>query len=793
MIISENWLREWVNPEIDSKTLAHQLTMAGLEVDSIEPAAPEFNGVVIGKVLSAEQHPNADRLRVTTVDVGGDENLEIVCGAANVRAGLKVAVATVGAVLPGNFKIKKSKLRGVASFGMICSASELGLADALKEVPSGHDSEGIMELADDLTIGEDIRKTFQLDDNCIELDLTPNRGDCLSIIGVAREVAAINKTPVKENSSYSSEVNSDKTFPVSVEASADCPRYLARVIENIDNSAPTPLWMQEKLRRAGLRSLGIIVDITNFVLLELGQPLHAFDLEKLDSEIIVRKAKSGEKLELLDESTVELADNTLIIADKSKPLAMAGVMGGAESAISDSTKNIVLECAFFTPVEIAGKARSYGLHTDSSHRFERGVDPQLQNTAIERATKLITEYASGSVGEITEVTAENRLPQNTAISLGSKQVARVLGVEIDDKEIANILTRLGMSITNSDDGWEVTAPSFRFDIALEADLIEEIGRVYGYDNIPTTSLTQQVQTPKENNRRARESKLCSTLINRAYHEAITYSFVDPKVEELLYLTNKPLPLANPISNELSVMRTSLWSGLLPVLSYNLQRQQVMTKLFEIGQCFYNDTNEISQKTLIAGVVSDNKDNSLDFFDIKSDVESILHHVAPSRDIEWRAEKNRSLHSGQSARVYLNSQAIGWVGQLHPKVANKLDLTKTFVFELDIIESGRKKLVEAAPVSKFPTIRRDLSLIIKNDITAAQVEECITESAPNSLKKIELFDYYTGKGVADGEYSLAVAITLQETDKTLTKEEIESYIDKIIKSLNNQLGIVLRGA
>ena len=591
MKLSENWLREWVNPAISTDEVVKQLTMAGLEVDGVESVALEFQKVVVGKVLQVEPHPDADKLRICQVNVGQDAPLKIVCGAANVHAGMIAPTAIVGANL-GDFKIKKAKLRGVESFGMLCSAKELGLAES---------SDGLMPLAGDAPIGEDIRDYLNLDDVTIDIDLTPNRGDCLSIAGIAREMGLLTRTLVEPIETKAIDATISDTFPVEIDDTRVCPRYIGRVIKNINPNATTPLWMQEKLRRCGLRSISPVVDITNYVLLELGQPMHAFDLDKLKGGIKVRMAQKGEKLTLLDEKEVKLDDKTLIIADHEKPLAMAGVMGGLNSAVTDATQTIFLESAFFTPEQLAGCARRYGLSTDSSHRFERGVDPYLQRKATERATALLLDIVGGEAGEIIEVADEATLPIKNTITLRKARVTRVLGKTLDDNDITEILTRLEMQVTQTETGWAVIPPSFRFDIAIEADLIEELARVHGYNNFPSTVPQGHLDMREQHDNDL--MRLQAVLVQRDYQETITYSFVDPNLQEKVNPNIKGLALANPIASDMSVMRTSLWTGLLQALQYNQKQQQARIRLFETGLRFVPNGDELQQEPMLSGLIA----------------------------------------------------------------------------------------------------------------------------------------------------------------------------------------------
>ena len=800
MKFSEQWLREWVNPNVDTAALQEQLTMAGLEVDGCEPVAGEFTKVVVAEVLEVTKHPDADKLNVCKVNVGDADSLQIVCGAANVRVGLKVPAALVGAVLPGNFKIKKSKLRGEASHGMLCSTKELGLESQ---------ADGLMELPNDAPVGTAIEEYLKLNDVTIELDLTPNRGDCLSIAGIAREVGVLNDTDVTELEIKAIPATIKDTFKVSVQAVEACPRYVGRVIKNINTEAETPLWMQEKLRRSGQKSLGPLVDVTNFVLLELGQPMHAFDLDKLNSEIIVREAKKTETIELLDGQQVELSEGTLLITDKSGPIAIAGIMGGASTAVSDNTQNIFLESAFFAPVLLAGKARSYGLHTDSSHRFERGVSFELQHDAIERATALLLDIVGGEAGEVIEFVSETNLPTRKPVPLRLQRLSRVLGVDFEPVFVETCLLNLGMDFQTNCDGWDVTPPAFRFDIEIEEDLIEEMGRIYGYDNIPRTRPASMIKMSADNEKLVGMDLVKQTLVDRGFYEAITYSFIDPALQQLVDPENEAIALANPISADMGVMRTNLWAGLLDSLQYNLNRQQNRLCLFECGLKFLRQDNEIKQQLVIAGVLNGDvypeqwavANRKVDFFDAKGHVEALLGLTGKKLEFTFKVNSHPALHPGQSASIYVektegNQQHIGWVGSLHPQLCKALDVSSsTFVFELDaaIFEEGVIPSFE--PVSKYPAIRRDLAIIIDKTITAQKVMDTIHASCINNgteiVQDLELFDVYEGEGIDSGRKSLGLGLTLQHLSRTLTDTDVDSEIQNVVSELNDKLGATLR--
>ncbi len=790
MHISEQWLREWVDVDCDTQQLTEQLTMAGLEVEGIEPAAPEFSGVITAKVESVEKHPDADKLKVCQVATGSGKNLNIVCGASNVRAGLCVALAPVGAVLPGDVTIKASELKGVLSEGMLCSAQELGLAE---------ESDGLMELPDDLVLGEELRDVLSLDDQIIELSLTPNRGDCLCISGVAREVAVINDSEFKPQQSEAPEQTSEQSREVVINEPAACPRYVGQVIENVDVSKPTPLWLTEKLRRCGLRSINPVVDITNFVMLELGQPLHAFDNDKLQGSVCVRYASSGEKLELLDGQECELTTDTLTIADDNGALAMAGIMGGQASAVVAKTNNIFLESAFFDPHAILGKARKYGLHTDSSHRFERGVDFEIQKQAIDRAAQLIVDLCGGKPGPVIEKLSGDDLPELKQVSLRRGQIERLLGISLADEDILGIFTRLGMQIEVNDEGWLVTAPSFRFDIEIEADLIEEIARIYGYNNIKRQLPLAHLQMHKDNELQVHIKKMRQLLVDRGYQEAITYSFVDAKIQEILNPDIEALPLANPIASELSVMRTSLLPGLVGALLYNQKRQQARIRLFETGLIFKN-SKELSQIPAIAGIISGNinenqwdiKDRSCDLFDLKKDIEALFELNGYKIDVNFSPIHHSALHPGQSAKIVHENQQLGFIGALHPSVQKKLGLTKeAFVFEIELENISKHITAKYQKISKFPSVQRDISITVAEEISIAEIMDLIGKTTPDVLYNLELFDVYRGEAIDLGKKSLALGLTFQRTSSTLTDDEVESAVGSILEGLRKEFGASLR--
>jgi phenylalanyl-tRNA synthetase beta chain len=789
MQFSEAWLRELVNPALNTQELVEQITMAGLEVDSVNPAAAEFSGVVVAQVVSVTAHPDADKLRVCQVEVGTDAPLQIVCGASNVREGLKIPAALIGAKLPGDFKIKKSKLRGEQSFGMLCSEKELGLAA---------DADGLMELAADAPMGTDIRDYLALNDQLIEVDLTPNRADCLSVEGVAREVALLNELEFNVTQINPHAVEHQETLDVKISAPEACPRYLGRLIKGVNATAETPLWMQERLRRSGLRSLGSVVDVTNYVLLEMGQPLHAFDAAKLSGGIEVRLAHADETFSLLNDQEIKSNSETLVIADAEKALALAGVMGGSESAVSDNTQDIFLECAFFNPSFMMGKARHYGLHTDSSHRFERGVDAELQSRAIERATQLIVEIAGGSVGAITEVVAEQYLPERPAVTLRQQRIKRILGVALDEAEVEGILQRLGMSIVKDAEGWQVTPPGFRFDIAIEADLIEELGRVYGYNNLPQTSRLMRSALSEAPEAVLEIDQIKDLLVGRDYQEAITYSFVDEDLQKTLVPEDTYIKLQNPISSELAVMRTTLWCGLLQAAAYNTKRQHTRVRLFEAGQRFLG-TDVAQQEKMLAGIALGSanpeqwgeKARKVDFYDIKADVEAIC--ALTGREVQFVVAKHNTLHPGQSAEIQtMQGQSLGWIGMLHPTLEKQLGFDgNVFLFELSQAVLLERNVPVFNSLSKFPSVRRDLALLIKEEVSFEAVKKCIDDCQEKLIKQVMVFDIYRGQGVEQGYKSIALGLIMQDATQTLTDSEIDAIVNSVLDALSNKLSAKLR--
>lgn len=794
MKFSESWLREWVSPQIDTNTLCEQLSMAGLEVDGVEAVAGDFSGVVVGEVVECGRHPDADKLQVTKVDVGSGELLDIVCGAPNCRKGIKVAVAVVGAMLPGDFKIKKAKLRGQASHGMLCSFSELGMGD---------DHSGILELPSSATIGQDFRSYLDLDDNIIEIDLTPNRADCLGIKGIAREVGVLNQLDVKSIKVTPSDITSVAARSIVLANPQACPRYLGRIIENVDLTLASPLWLQEKLRRSGVRSIDPVVDVTNYVLLEMGHPMHAFDNDKLVGDVIVRDATKEEKLTLLDGNEVTLLENTLVIADEEKPLAMAGIFGGLGSGVQTQTRNIFLESAFFSPDAILGKARQYGLHTDASHRYERGVDPDLQKSALERATQLLLEIVGGQAGPITVAESKADLPQRKQVVLREKRLAKVLGASIEGHRVTDILNRLGMKVAVVEAGWKVNAPSYRFDIAIEEDLIEEVARVYGYNNIANAAPLARLKMSYQQEKVIGINDFKALLCAKGCQEAITYSFVDPKKQSMLFPDANTLTLEHPISADMSVMRVSLLPGLLQALSYNQKRQQQNLALFESGLVFSakeDAENGVEQVAKLSGVISGNTafehwsiaNKPRDFFDAKALVEEILSLSAGKIKAEFVASQKNIFHPGQCASIRVEGKEIGVIGAIHPQFEKRLGLNgRTFAFELNVTDIEQRSLPTAHVISKFPAIRRDLAVTVSDTVETGKLLKSIEKIGITALVGINLFDVYTGDGINEGEKSLALSIWLQSVEKTMEDQEIQDTVDKVVRHLRDNFSAALR--
>lgn len=796
MKLSESWLREWANPEWDTNTLSEALSLAGLEVDGAEPVAGDFSNVVVAQVVSLEKHPDADKLNVTQVDIGEDELVQIVCGAKNVVAGMKVCCAKVGAVLPGDFKIKKAKLRGVPSNGMLCGATEIGLPD------DGVD--GLHVLPADAPVGIDVREYLNLNDVSIDVDLTPNRADCLSVEGIAREVAVISGTPFTQPFTEQAMAGSAAcSVNIAVLESAACPKYLGCVVTDFDAQAQTPLWMQQKLERSGVRSLSLVVDITNYVLLELGQPMHAFDLAKLQGSVQVRMAKAGETLVTLDEKELTLADDTLVIADDSGAIALAGVMGGLSTSVTDATRSIFFECAHFNPLAITGKARQYGLHTDSSHRFERGVDPQLPERALNRALQLFTEIAGGTVSTVTSVVDTAALPKPASIELRRATIVNRLGIDVADEEVERIFNVLGFAITKNDSGWTMMAPSYRFDMAIEMDLIEEVGRIYGYNNLPE----MPIQAPMTLNELPESEQellaLKNAFVQRGYNEVVTYSFVE---EAKLKLVEPDLPyvlLQNPISDDMKAMRTSLFPGLLQTIAYNQNRQQPRVRVFETGLVFYkndSDPTGATQVPMMGGAIVgkaaasgwDEQDRVVDFFDLKGDVETMIRMSHQLANIRFEPCQHPALHPGQAASIVKDGQEVGILGQLHPSLVKSMGVSgKVYLFQIRQDALMTMQVPAAKAISKFPEVQRDLAFVVDEQLAVQSLIDAVVAVESEILQSVDIFDIYRGQGIEPTQKSIALTLRLQHQERTLQDEEVEALVASVLMSAKNAVNAELR--
>jgi len=788
MRFSENWLREWVDPPVSTEELAEQLTLAGLEVEGIEDCRGQLAGIVIARVTRTARHPDTESLTVCIVDTGVEETTTVVCGAPNVTTGVNYALAPTGATLADGSLMKTAPIKGVESAGMLCSGRELGLSD---------DAGALMKFDPGIAPGTLVEELLRLDDRVIELSLTPNRGDCLSIAGIARETGVLYRHDVRRPDILPIPVVTSSTRAIHLDAPEACPRYVGRIIEGIDINTSTPAWLREQLRRSGIRSINAVVDITNFVMLELGQPMHAFDHDLLSGDIHVRYAVPEEPLTLLDESARILNSRSLVIADDARAVALAGIMGGLDTAVTYTTCNVFLESAFFTPAVILGRAREYGLHTDSSHRFERGVDYNLQIPAMERATGLILEICGGRPGPVSVATHQEQLPQRSPVRLRHERLTQLLGMTIDREIVIDILQRLGLDVQESDGAWEVTAPSYRFDIGVEADLIEEIIRIHGYDNVPVVPL-ESVHIHSAS-KAVDISDLRQVLQQRGYQEVISYSFVDREQQRRLLDRDDAITLLNPISSELGVMRQTLLVSLLSTLQYNLKRQQQRVRIFESGRIYRND-NGISQEPVIAACCYGNlypeqwdiKNNTGSFFDIKGDIEALFRVIGHDLRPEYRVVRHPTLHPGRSAEIMLNNQSIGILGAVHPAILKSLDIVQeVLVFELKLAAFSKKITPIYRQLSKFPSIRRDLSIVLDSQIPAVEVLNCVRSNASELLENLELFDLYIGEGIDIGKKSLTLGLTFQGTSSTLIDKEVDDLVTNILRALQSQFGATLR--
>jgi phenylalanyl-tRNA synthetase beta chain len=789
MKASISWLKSLCPTDLSIDDIVRRLTMAGLEVDGVEPASKPWTHVVVGEVLSVTQHPDADKLNVCEV-TDGESTYQVVCGATNVRAGLKVPFARVGAVIGDDFRIQQAKLRGVDSHGMLCGADELGLSD---------ERDGLMELPDHVVTGSDVADLLSLPDHVVEVDLTPNRGDCLSITGLARELGVLSQTTVRTVDCEAVAPESDETHDVHLSAPEGCPCYVGRVIEHVDVTKPTPMWMVERLRRSGIRSIDAIVDITNYVMLELGQPMHAFDRDQLVGEIDVRMAHPGEQLVLLDGKTLTLSDDVLVIADQEKALALAGIMGGEHSGISERTTTVFLESAYFDPITIAGKARRYGLHTDASARFERGVDWQLAERACQRATALILDICGGVPGPVMITDNEQALPTLQVVTLTHARIKQQLKIELASETIQQMLQALGFDVDVTSDGFRCVAPSWRFDIAIEQDLIEEIARIYGYNNLPTSLPAQALTMAAVPEAETPLMRLKHYLVDQDVQEAVTYSFVDPAMQALLGDGVQGVRLANPIASNLAEMRRSLMPGLVEAVRHNVNRQASRVRVFETGQCFVSSGDQLDQSERLGIALYGQQaplhfsgDRLVDFFDLKGIVDG-LGMVNGGGSLSWSSGEHPALAPGQTARVSMNGQSIGIVGRLHPRLARELDLPKPlFLADLNLSPLLSGQVTAFKAISRYPRVLRDLAVVVDDSIAWQQIVDAVESLGDSRIQSVELFDVYRGTGVPEGCQSLALSLSLQDPEKTLDDVAIQEMVDQVVRTLGEQTGAELRG-
>jgi phenylalanyl-tRNA synthetase beta chain len=788
---SENWLREWVSPNLDSTALAHQLTMAGHEVDEMTGEGTDLVGVVVAEVLAVARHPDADKLLVCQVTTGNVEPVEVVCGAPNVYAGMKSAFAGLGTKLPNGLKLKRTTIRGVVSNGMLCSPVELGL---------GAEADSIVELPQDAPPGTSLANYLVLPDTIFDLKLTPNRGDCFSVAGIARDLAAMTGTILRSPAAPKVSVTVDDVHPVVIDTPAACPRFAGRVVRSINVEARSPLWLIERLRRTGLRSIHPVVDVTNYVMIETGQPLHAYDFARLNGPIRPRFARSGEKLVLLDAREIELNSDTLVISDDSGPIGLAGIMGGLSTAVSKQTQDVFFEAAFWPQNAIIGRARRYGLHTDASLRFERGVDPAMQARAVERATELLLDIAGGAAGPLVDFQAKQHLPEARPVMLRRTQLDRLLGTVVADAEVERILASLQIDVEVLADGWRTQPPSFRFDLQIEHDLIEEVARIHGYDRIPEQTDTAELPLAPVAETTIDLGLVADTLVARDYREVVTYSFIDADMDRLTTGLGSELALSNPISSEMAVMRGSLWGGMLAAAGTNLARQQDRVRLFEIGKTFHGTLAMPVEKVKVAGLAVGsalgeqwaNTFRPVDFFDIKSDAMAILSLTGGAQDLTFTVEYHAALQPGQSATIWRNEVRAGTLGKLHPAIAKQLGLRKdVFLFELDADIAFSAKIALAGPISRFPAIRRDIAVVVRNEVSAEQLRAAVEAAVPGNIREVRIFDVYRGQGIEAGLKSVALGLILQETSRTLTDQDADSAMQLAIQKLQQEFGAELR--
>ena len=790
MKISEKWLRSWIDPNVSTAQLCDQLTNLGLEVESFESTYAYLSGVSVAEIKAIENVDAVDGRTITncTVDTGGG-SVHVICGAPNVRVGMKSAYAKVGASLNDREPLRKARLYGVESDGMLCSGAELGISC---------DASGILDLGDELQIGVDIKDALDLDDVMIDIDLTPNRGDCLSLRGIAREVGVVNRQAVHEVDIDSVPAQITQELSIELANPIGCPRYLGRVIANIDSSALTPTWMVQRLIGCGLRPIDPVVDVTNYVMLELGQPLHAFDLTDVRNGIVVRDAKAGEELTLLDGTEIKFDAGTLLITDGDSPLAIAGVMGGEGSGIRDDTKDVFLECAYFSPDEIVGTPRLYGLQTDASLRYERGVDPNLQLEAIERATRLLCEVVGGQAGPVTVAESSEHIPRERQVSLRRDRLATLIGEKIADEEVEDIFTRLGFDIESCDKGWRTNIPSYRFDLSIEEDLVEEVCRVHGYNQIRTSHPVASLPFDVELDRVSESLAVRNRIAELGYYEVINYSFIEKELNDrFIPAFHAPL-VENPIASQYASMRKSLIPGLISSARHNLSRQQETVRLFEHGKCFSIGGGNTIEEDRIAGIALGSsrpegwaeKQRGIDFFDVKGDVERVLALLGI--DVVFERSASDYLHPGQAARIKINDTAIGNFGKLHPEITMTMELPEeTFVFELDAQPFVHISAAHAEHVAPFPYVRRDLALLVSQDVPVQDLCIAIREELLDLLSELTVFDVYEGENVDANKKSIGFGLLLQDKKTTLTDETVATRIESLLVKLTSQFNVAQR--
>lgn len=791
MKFAVSWLEEWVNSKLSAEELAERITAAGLEVDSLESDGEGLDGVVIAEVVEVARHPDADRLSVCKVSSGSRDTVDVVCGAPNVEAGMRTPLAVPGTRLPNGMKLRRSKIRGVVSNGMLCSAIEIGL---------GAESDGILRLPDDAPVGEPLADYLGLPDTVIDADITPNRGDCFCVLGIARDVAALTAEPLKGPEMHPVAASIDTAYPVERPVPDACPRFAHRVVRNIDGKARSPLWMTERLRRSGLRAIHPVVDVTNYVMLELGQPLHAYDMAKLQGPVRPRYAKAGEKVRLLDEREVELNTDTVVITDDSGPIGMAGIMGGLSTMVTEDTRDVFFEAAFWPQHIMAGRARSYAMHTDASTRFERGVDPAGQARAVERAVELLVMIAGGDAGPLVDDYDEDLLPRRNSIRLTSARLQQVLGVAIPGGRVTEILQALGLEIEQGSDEWNVIPPSYRFDIAIEDDLVEEVARVYGYDQIPVATAAASLALGPVTETAIETDAIANALVARDYQEVITYSFVASESDRIVSGQETELVLSNPISSEMSVMRSSLWPGMLAVAASNVARQQDRVRIFETGRTYHGSLTEPREVQRVGGLVLgpsfgeqwSAKSQGVDFYDLKADVEALLDMSGAAGEFSFVAAEQAALQPGQTAEIRRSNDAVGYIGKLHPSVAAAFDLKpNVFLFELDAEKAFAAAVPTAAAISKFPAIRRDIAVVVDDEVIAADLVDAVRSAARGLIRRVTIFDIYRGSGIEAGRKSIALGLILQETSRTLTDVDADAAIDTALQKIKQEFNADLR--